>query len=69
MDQYKPDVASTTLWPGDTRLNSKYTFETFVIGLSDRFAHAAAVAVSAAPAKTLRIGAEGQVRQFGRVHE
>ncbi|MFI6324819.1 chromosomal replication initiator protein DnaA [Nonomuraea sp. NPDC050556] len=33
------------------RLNQKYTFETFVIGSSNRFAHAAAVAVAEAPAK------------------
>jgi chromosomal replication initiator protein len=37
--------------PGGARLNSKYTFETFVIGSSNRFAHAAAVAVAEAPAK------------------
>ncbi len=37
---------------GDTsRLNPKYTFETFVIGDRNRFAHAAAVAVAEAPAK------------------
>ncbi len=35
----------------DTRLNGKYTFETFVIGSSNRFTHAAAVAVAEAPAK------------------
>jgi chromosomal replication initiator protein len=34
-----------------TRLNPKYTFDTFVIGSSNRFAHAAAVAVAEAPAK------------------
>ncbi len=34
-----------------TRLNPQYTFETFVIGSSNRFAHAAAVAVAEAPAK------------------
>jgi len=37
--------------PGAARLNPKYTFETFVIGSSNRFAHAAAVAVAEAPAK------------------
>ena len=37
--------------PVSARLNSKYTFETFVIGSSNRFAHAAAVAVAEAPAK------------------
>jgi len=36
---------------GDTRLNSKYSFDNFVIGQSNRFAHAAAVAVAEAPAK------------------
>lgn len=48
-----PDVSrgqapSTTL---ETRLNPKYTFETFVIGSSNRFPHAAAVAVAEAPGK------------------
>ncbi len=33
------------------RLNNKYTFDTFVIGASNRFAHAAAVAVAEQPAK------------------
>ncbi|GAA1448695.1 chromosomal replication initiator protein DnaA [Leifsonia poae] len=35
----------------DTRLNPKYSFDNFVIGQSNRFAHAAAVAVAEAPAK------------------
>ncbi|MDH4353714.1 MAG: chromosomal replication initiator protein DnaA [Actinomycetota bacterium] len=35
----------------DSRLNPKYTFDTFVIGSSNRFAHAAAIAVAEAPAK------------------
>jgi chromosomal replication initiator protein len=34
-----------------SRLNPKYSFDTFVIGSSNRFAHAAAVAVAEAPAK------------------
>jgi chromosomal replication initiator protein len=37
--------------PGDSRLNPKYGFDNFVIGQSNRFAHAAAVAVAEAPAK------------------
>ena len=35
----------------ESRLNPKYTFDNFVIGQSNRFAHAAAVAVAEAPAK------------------
>ncbi|WP_269441765.1 chromosomal replication initiator protein DnaA [Jatrophihabitans cynanchi] len=35
----------------DARLNPKYTFDTFVIGSSNRFTHAAAVAVAEAPAR------------------
>jgi chromosomal replication initiator protein len=47
-----PSTAVTTRSSGESsRLNPKYTFETFVIGSSNRFAHAAAVAVAEAPAK------------------
>lgn len=37
--------------PPKTMLNSKYTFDTFVIGSGNRFAHAASLAVAEAPAK------------------
>jgi len=36
----------------DTKLNPKYTFDSFVIGGSNRFAHAAAFAVAEDPAKS-----------------
>ncbi|MGH3361674.1 MAG: chromosomal replication initiator protein DnaA, partial [Nocardioides sp.] len=44
-----PDQGRSTAL--ETRLNPKYTFETFVIGSSNRFPHAAAVAVAEAPGK------------------
>ena len=50
-DPGRPGAIPTATRLGGTRLNSKYTFETFVIGSSNRFAHAAAVAVAEAPAK------------------
>jgi chromosomal replication initiator protein len=42
---------STPPSSGANSLNSKYTFDTFVIGASNRFAHAAAVAIAEAPAR------------------
>jgi chromosomal replication initiator protein len=42
---------ATPRFDSDSRLNPKYTFDTFVIGSSNRFAHAAAIAVAEAPAK------------------
>ncbi|MFC5719755.1 chromosomal replication initiator protein DnaA [Streptomyces gamaensis] len=46
----KPAASSGAAEP-TARLNPKYLFDTFVIGASNRFAHAAAVAVAEAPAK------------------
>ena len=56
-DVYEPSVRpgagqpSTRRDAEQSRLNHKYTFDTFVIGSSNRFAHAAAMAVAEAPAK------------------
>ena len=53
--QDEPDPSELGEGLGDdeagARLNPKYIFDTFVIGSSNRFAHAAAVAVAEAPAK------------------
>ena len=47
---YRPKHADDERDRG-VRLNPKYTFDTFVIGASNRFTHAAAVAVAEAPAR------------------
>jgi chromosomal replication initiator protein len=46
-----PPVPGPSRREPEFRLNPKYVFDTFVIGPSNRFAHAAAVAVAEAPAK------------------
>jgi chromosomal replication initiator protein len=46
-----PPESSSAGRRSDSRLNPKYNFDNFVIGGSNRFAHAAAVAVAEAPAK------------------
>lgn len=45
-------LSSSSDRANDSRLNPKYTFDSFVIGGSNRFAHAASFAVAESPAKS-----------------
>ena len=51
-DGYGPADPNRPRREADARLNPKYSFETFVIGSSNRFAHAAAIAVAENPGKS-----------------
>src|SRR5690606_30561412 len=50
-DDEPPGLSERRATALETRLNPKYTFETFVIGSSNRFPHAAVVAVAEAPGR------------------
>ena len=47
----KPATASLAAIAEQPTLNSKYTFESFVVGFSNQFAHAAALAIAEQPSK------------------
>ncbi|MBB6454422.1 chromosomal replication initiator protein [Salirhabdus euzebyi] len=59
IEEYEPkknkrpvqNISNATEGTSKSMLNSKYTFDTFVIGSGNRFAHAASLAVAEAPAK------------------
>ncbi len=49
-DEYKAGVKPGEKPAEESPLNPKYTFDTFIVGSNNRFAHAAALAVAEAPA-------------------
>jgi chromosomal replication initiator protein len=52
IEERLPEVDSTAGWPATTQLNPRYTFDQFVIGASNRFAHAAALSVAESPSRS-----------------
>jgi chromosomal replication initiator protein len=46
------DAGSTPTAPGPAGLNARYTFDTFIVGSSNQFAHAASRAVAEAPSRS-----------------
>src|SRR5258708_7335835 len=46
-----PEPETVNPWPS-TQMNPRYTFDQFVIGASNRFAHAAALSVAESPARS-----------------
>jgi len=54
MEEARATTVTETSWPSpnlQTKLNPKYTFDTFVVGASNRLAHAASLAAAENPAK------------------
>jgi chromosomal replication initiator protein len=51
VERPRPEPEAVNAWPG-TQLNPRYTFDQFVIGASNRFAHAAALSVAESPARS-----------------
>lgn len=49
--EIKPEVLPKDVAPTSSILNPRYTFDSFVVGNSNRFAHAASVAVAEGPSK------------------
>ena len=51
IERSRPEPEPANAWPS-TQLNPRYTFDQFVIGASNRFAHAAALSVAESPARS-----------------